>query len=94
MRQYFDNNRSCTRWPCLYQELIMTTIKTGPTPSRLFAAAPDQRKGGMFYRWHLRRERIRELSQLLSLDPHLLADAGVTADQIRAEILVLRRKPV
>jgi uncharacterized protein YjiS (DUF1127 family) len=77
----------------------MTVIKLGPEPSALsLASAPrsarPQTKGGMFYRWHMRRERIRELKDLLSLEPQLLADIGVTPNQVRAEIMALRRTPV
>lgn len=77
----------------------MTVIKLRPEPPVLslasaFGSARPHRKGGVFYRWHMRRERIRELKALLALEPQLLADIGVTPNQVRAEIMALRHTPV
>lgn len=77
----------------------MNVIKLRPAaPVVALASRPPsaqpQPRGGMFYRWHMRRQRIRELNELLTLDPQLLADIGVTPNQVRAEIAALRRSAV
>jgi uncharacterized protein YjiS (DUF1127 family) len=72
----------------LRPKTTVLSLASGPHPAR------PQPKGGMFYRWHMRRERIRELKDLLALEPQLLADIGVTPNQVRAEIMALRRTPV
>jgi uncharacterized protein YjiS (DUF1127 family) len=72
----------------------MTILKTRAAAPSLFSSEPNQQKGGLFYRWHKRRERIRELNKLLSLEPRLLVDAGLSRDQIQAELVALQHKPI
>jgi uncharacterized protein YjiS (DUF1127 family) len=75
----------------------MTAIRLKPpTPvgAGTLPAVQTTAKGGIFYRWHMRRQRIGELSLLLALDPALLDDIGVTRNEVEAEIATLRRAPV
>jgi uncharacterized protein YjiS (DUF1127 family) len=75
----------------------MNAIKLSPKPLAQASHAlstTNPAKGGMFYRWHMRRERLRELNHLLALEPHFLADIGVTRNQVEAEIAALRHAPV
>ena len=58
------------------------------------ALPTSPRTGGMFYRWHMRRMRLRELQLLLTIRQDLLQDIGVSRDQVRAEIASLRRSPL
>jgi uncharacterized protein YjiS (DUF1127 family) len=73
----------------------MTITALRPMPGRWSAFTNDRRqaKGGMFYRWYVRRERISELKRLLALEDKLLTDLGLDRDAVEAEIEALLRSP-
>jgi uncharacterized protein YjiS (DUF1127 family) len=72
----------------------MSTQKTRtPGPATRFALSRAQKPsgGGIFYRWYVRREQIRELNELLAGGEDRLRDIGVTRAEVEERLLILRR---